>query len=415
MIACCATDIGTSRKINQDAVMVKKSPIGEREACIALVCDGVGGLSQGEYASACMCKRLERWFLYEFPQLVRREEENAVLERLYKEITLQNAVLYEYGRSEGKQLGTTVSVLIVYNGKYFAAHVGDSRIYRIAERVTQISEDQTLIASQVRAGVLSAEQGQLDQRKNVITQCVGAEKNVDVRLYHGEAMGNVSFLVCSDGFYHCISEDKMSDTFGKQTWPSAGRMGEQLAAMIQEAKQNGERDNISVAVIQQRVENERREEGMSLQIIKGDIVKMRTDAIVNAANAKLKNGGGVCGAIFQAAGAAELEEECKRIGGCDVGRAVITKGYALPADYIIHAVGPKWYGGFFHEREKLASCYRNALELAKQYRLRSIAFPLISSGIYHYPKEKALEVAKESIEAFLRENDMEVYLVLYEK
>lgn len=154
---------------------------------------------------------------------------------------------------------------------------------------------------------------------------------------------------------------------------------------------------------------------MSFQIVEGDITKMKVDAIVNSANNRLKNGAGVCGAIFQAAGIKELTEECKGIGRCEVGQAVLTKGYALPAPYIIHTVGPVWHGGFFHEKEKLASCYQKSLELAREKGLKSIAFPLISSGVYHYPREAALQVAKESIERFLKYNDMDVYLVLYQK
>lgn len=154
---------------------------------------------------------------------------------------------------------------------------------------------------------------------------------------------------------------------------------------------------------------------MPLEIVRNDITKMTVDAIVNAANTSLKMGGGVCGAIFDAAGADELQAECDSIGGCGVGQAVITKGYNLPSKFIIHTAGPVWQGGTNNESELLASSYRNSLELAQQYNCESIAFPLISSGIFGYPKEEALNVATSAIGEFLSRNDMMVYLVVFDK
>jgi len=149
------------------------------------------------------------------------------------------------------------------------------------------------------------------------------------------------------------------------------------------------------------------------EIIKGDITKLKTDAIVNAANEALKRGGGVCGAIFAAAGADELQRECDKIGECKTGEAVITKGYNLPAKHIIHTVGPVWHGGGHGEETLLRNCYRNSLLLAKKHNLESIAFPLISSGIFGYPKDEAMNVAETTINEFLNENEMNVYLVLF--
>jgi O-acetyl-ADP-ribose deacetylase len=154
---------------------------------------------------------------------------------------------------------------------------------------------------------------------------------------------------------------------------------------------------------------------MPFQIVRDNIVHMKTEAIVNAANAKLTAGGGVCGSIFDAAGYEALQRECNAIGHCDVGGAVITRGYNLPAKHIIHAVGPIFQGGNHNEEMLLRSCYLSSLNLAKEHGIASIAFPLISSGIYGYPKDLALQIAISAIGEFLLHNDMYVYLVVYDR
>ncbi|MDU4862479.1 MAG: macro domain-containing protein [Terrisporobacter othiniensis] len=154
---------------------------------------------------------------------------------------------------------------------------------------------------------------------------------------------------------------------------------------------------------------------MPFQILHNDITNMNTDVIVNAANSKLLMGGGVCGAIFRAAGEEELQKECEKIKHCPVGKAVITKAYNLKSKYIIHTVGPIYKDGNSKEGKFLKSAYETSLKLAKDYNLKSIAFPLISSGIYGYPKKEALNIAVSTIKEFLAENEMDIYLVVFDR
>ena len=166
---------------------------------------------------------------------------------------------------------------------------------------------------------------------------------------------------------------------------------------------------------EQAQRNRRGVTDLPLSIFHGDITRVSADAIVNAANSALQQGGGVCGAIFAAAGERELAAACNKIGCCAVGEAVATEAFRLNAKHIFHMVGPVWRGGNSGEEELLRACYRNCLKLARSMQLKSIAFPLISSGIFGYPKEQAFSIAVSEIGRYLLNDEMNVLLVLYDE
>ncbi|MGI2908369.1 O-acetyl-ADP-ribose deacetylase [Tolypothrix sp. VBCCA 56010] len=148
-----------------------------------------------------------------------------------------------------------------------------------------------------------------------------------------------------------------------------------------------------------------------IEVVQGDITQLKVDVIVNAANEELMPGGGVCGAIHRAAGAG-LWEECRKLGGCETGEAKITKGYNLLAKWVIHTVGPVWESGNYGEDELLASCYRQSLALAEEYKIESIAFPAISTGVYRFPLERASKIAVSEVNKFL-ESDRFIKRVIF--
>jgi O-acetyl-ADP-ribose deacetylase (regulator of RNase III) len=154
---------------------------------------------------------------------------------------------------------------------------------------------------------------------------------------------------------------------------------------------------------------------MPFTIVRQDITKIKVDAIVNAANTDLAMGSGVCGAIFKAAGASDLQEACDKLAPIQTGNAVITPGFRLPAKFVIHTAGPVYHGGKSGEEAQLHSCYLNSLKRALENKCESIAFPLISSGIYGYPKDEALRVATTAIKDFLGEHELDVYLAVFDK
>lgn len=154
---------------------------------------------------------------------------------------------------------------------------------------------------------------------------------------------------------------------------------------------------------------------MPFYIIRDDVTNLKVDAIVNAANTELREGGGVCGAIFEKAGREKLAKACELVSPIKTGQAVVTPAFDLPAAFVIHTAGPRWQGGSQGEVELLKASYRNSLKLAEQHQLNRVAFPLISSGIYGFPKELAFQIARDTIEDFIETSELTIYLVLFDR
>lgn len=251
MIAACYTDIGRYKQINQDSLSVKivNSPHGK--IAFALVCDGMGGLEHGELASKETILAMNQWFQNEFAQLV--AENKVTEERLYQQwqnlIDDVNERLAAYAQTQGVSMGTTLTALLLYRDNYYICHVGDSRIYKIADRIWQITEDHSLVAKEVELGYLTKEQALVDPRRSVLLQCVGASDMVKPQFEKGDIPAQVTFVLSSDGFVHMLSEDEIFHSF----CPERVQDKEQLTAICKEATElvleRGERDNVTVVAI----------------------------------------------------------------------------------------------------------------------------------------------------------------------
>lgn len=249
ILAHCKTDKGICKKVNQDSVSIQINPTVGQEAVFAVVCDGVGGLQEGEMASASTVRVLTEWFQYEYPQLERLDEE-IVRNRMLKILQNHNEALFSYSRAKGMRLGTTATIMLITEKEYYIVQIGDSRAYEIGpQRAVQLTEDQSLVAQEVRNGILTEEEARTDARRNVILQSVGSAKILEPVFYVGKTDCQAVYLLCSDGFIHEISGGELQSSFNGRVIGSKEELQLRTEYWVEEVKRRGEKDNISVAVV----------------------------------------------------------------------------------------------------------------------------------------------------------------------
>lgn len=256
---------------------------GGQKALLAAVCDGVGGLSRGERASRRAAERLAEWAAEELPALLSREKEGEgglLRRRFWLLIQEINAGIFAGNKRSGVSSGTTLSALLLWNGRYLIGHVGDSRIYAVGRQTNQLTEDHSWVAREVSAGRMTPEQAKNSAKQNVILRCVGAEETVEVQLREGELEEPTVFILCTDGFWHHIREEEWTEYFSplrimgrrsipqgqndagkngmgqyerKEEWNEAASaekmLGEGLFCLTEEVKARGETDNITAIAI----------------------------------------------------------------------------------------------------------------------------------------------------------------------
>ncbi len=243
------TDKGNIKETNQDSLIVKHAVSDKNEALMAIICDGMGGLSKGELASATVIRTFDEWFDNEFTQSLEEKESVDVSERWCALIEELNNRIIEYSKENGISLGTTFTGILMIDEDYTIIHVGDTRAYYMNDcDIKQLTEDQTLVRREINKGLMTEEEAEKDHRRNVLLQCIGASKVVEPQALSGK-LEKGSYLLCSDGFRHEISEHEMQEVFMKDTDASKEEMTGQIRMLIDLVKTRGERDNISAILI----------------------------------------------------------------------------------------------------------------------------------------------------------------------
>ncbi|MDO5812383.1 MAG: protein phosphatase 2C domain-containing protein [Bacillota bacterium] len=243
------TDIGIKKSTNQDSVLIKKAKTSIGNIAMAVICDGMGGLAKGEVASASVIQMLNEWFNNDLKQMMQNTHFSLSLvsSKIGDLIREKNTRILQYGKENNINLGTTITMLFIYEKEYMFFHVGDSRLYKLSNTIQQLTHDHTLVQKEVNEGKLTKEQAEVDPRKSILLQCVGASKVVTPQIGYGSIENKDLFLLCSDGFRHCISENEIYTSLIQGN--NAQELKNSLYQLTNKNMQLGEEDNItSIAV-----------------------------------------------------------------------------------------------------------------------------------------------------------------------
>lgn len=244
------TDVGLTKDTNQDSLSVKVINTTQGRMVFAILCDGMGGLSKGEVASAAVIRAFDNWVRTELPQLCQAPIEDSTIRSQWEKIaTEQNEIIKSYGAKQGVKLGTTVVAILITQDRYYALNIGDSRVYEITDKVYQITQDQTFVAREVAMGNMTEEEAHTDSRRSVLLQCVGASDVVYPEFYFGESKSDAVYMLCSDGFRHEISSEEIFEKLQPGVLMDEYQMSQNSEYLINLNKERMERDNISVALI----------------------------------------------------------------------------------------------------------------------------------------------------------------------
>lgn len=247
------SDIGICRQVNQDACCVRMMKIGGHSLVLAAVCDGVGGLQEGEYASKSTIQFLNNWFDYSVSRNIHGKSEEQLIHYIKEEIDRcihkQNRLIFEYAQAKGIRTGTTMTLLFIVNRRYITAQIGDSRAYCIRDELYQLTEDQSVVAQEVKAGRLSKEEARRDKRRNIILQCIGASEYLHIVYESGVVKGEDVFFLCSDGFIHELKDHEIKELLKPILLVDRASIKKCLINAVSLVKQRGERDNVTIVLI----------------------------------------------------------------------------------------------------------------------------------------------------------------------
>ena len=241
------TDIGNTKDVNQDALLIKEAYTNKGKVLFLCVCDGMGGLSQGEMASTYVTCELSEWFDKQFPKILGEENFTALIQsQLTNLLEEANVKLSAFGNSNGIHLGTTCTAMIMFEETYYIIHIGDSRVYEIEEQVRKLTKDHTVLAREIELGRVSPQNAEKDARGSVLLQCIGASKTIEPQYIEGKTRKNAVYMLCTDGFRHKVSELEFLKGFHPRHMTDERIMKKQCEYFVQLNMGRKERDNITV-------------------------------------------------------------------------------------------------------------------------------------------------------------------------
>ncbi len=244
------TDTGISKRINQDAFCLKIAKTPSANIAFAVLCDGMGGLNNGEFASALVVNAFSNWFENEFPAIASKDVDLKTVTSRWNDIVQdQGRKILDYGSSRNSSLGTTLTAILVVNNKFAAIHVGDSRLYKISDTMHQLTKDQTVAAHEIEQQRMTVDEAKNDRRSSVLLQCVGASKVIVPDIIDGTVNENEAFMLCSDGFRHKVSDEEMYGVIAPHLLTSEKVMKKSLVDLVELNKSREEKDNITTILI----------------------------------------------------------------------------------------------------------------------------------------------------------------------
>lgn len=247
-IAACDTDVGITKKNNQDSVCIKTAKTANGRAALIMVCDGMGGLSRGELASAEVVRSFAEWFDTEFPFELPDWDWQTAAHNVISRLRRLNAMLIDYGARHGIQLGTTATGMIAVNSEFMTFHVGDTRIYKISDKLSLLTDDHTFVNRAVKMGKMTPDEARTDPRRNALVQCIGVTGDIAPEIRLGKFEKNAVYMICSDGFRHVLTEKELFEELSPNNIPTKESMQKKIRELIETVKHREERDNITVAI-----------------------------------------------------------------------------------------------------------------------------------------------------------------------
>lgn len=249
-IISARTDVGIVKDTNQDAIALRIANMNGEKVIFGILCDGMGGLESGEVASSSLVVAFTTWFEQQFPIIVASGFSESLLHKQWKSLVVNsNAKLMQYGKERGIQLGTTLVAVLMYQNKYYAMNIGDSRLYLIQNKVIQLTKDQTYVQREMDMGRMTPEEAEVNENRNVLLQCIGATELIYPDYYSGDIIGEMVFMLCSDGFRHVVTEQEIYQYLNGSVNNSQEQMEQNIDMLINLNKGREEEDNITAGMI----------------------------------------------------------------------------------------------------------------------------------------------------------------------